>query len=118
MWKASAQSEDRHSRKQTVLIVMSHGLKVSPSPYCSSCLELPSDSVFCLYITFRLDLFPESPPTFKLHKCSCPLLDQWAYLNKFEQASEDCRQTEDREEEKVLRVKAEIAVVLIPLFFV
>ena len=54
---------------------------------------------FCLYTAFKIGrVFQRAPATFELHQCSCPPLDQRAYLNKFERASEECQEADGGEE--------------------
>lgn len=57
-------------------------------------------SQICLYTVFTLNLFPESPPSFELHKCRCTRHDQWANLSEFEQASESCREKQAKEKRR------------------
>lgn len=75
---------------------LSHRLKTDSLPTADPALSYIHIQ-FCLYIIFTLNSFPESPPSFELDKCRCTLLDQQANLNKFEQASEDCRGTDEGE---------------------
>lgn len=67
-------------------------------------------SQICLYTVFTLNLFPESPPSFELHKCRCTRHDQWANLSEFEQASESCREKQDEGEKETARRKVFLGV--------